>query len=302
MIDLHVHTIISDGTLSPEQVARLAVERRLKAIAVTDHDTVAGIAPAREEGEQLGLEVVPGVEMSAQSEKGILHILGYFVRVDEPGLLMSLESLSRARRERIPKILSKLERRHVHIANEEVEHEAVGGVPGRPHVARIMLRKGYVRALQEAFELYLKKGASAYVEKAKLSPQEAIETILKAGGLPVLAHPYSLGEDDPQRLEAVVRGLMDYGLTGIEAYYSRHTRKQTTVFLRLASRLGLVVTGGSDFHGANKPGIELGVIPETGPLSYSILEGLKRARVRTPARPEPACPERPTATNSRSSY
>ena len=281
MIDLHVHTVISDGTFSPQQVVQLASKRGLKAIAVTDHDAVGGVAPAQEEGQRLGIEVVSGVELSARSDRGILHILGYFVRIDEPDLLESLAFLSRGRRERIPRILSRLEQNDVFVSNDEVESEAIGGVPGRPHVAAIMLRKGYVSALQEAFDRYLKKGAPAYVEKAKLAPQEAIEVLRKAGGVPVLAHPYSLGQEDPHRLEGVIRGLMDYGLMGVEAYYPRHTPSQTRLFLDLARRLDLVVTGGSDFHGANKPGVELGIIPSVGPLPYRILQSLKEAGNRT---------------------
>ncbi|MBI5571930.1 MAG: PHP domain-containing protein [Desulfomonile tiedjei] len=293
MIDLHVHTVISDGTFSPQHVVRLASKRGLKAIAVTDHDTVAGVAPAQDEGRHLGLEVVPGVELSAHSERGILHILGYFVRIDEPDLLESLDFLSRGRRERIPKILSKLERNDVFVSNDEVESEAVGGVPGRPHLAAIMLRKGYVSARQEAFDRFLKKGAPAYVEKVKLAPQDAIEVLRKAGGVPVLAHPYSLGEEDPHRLEEIVRALMEYGLMGLEAYYSRHTLKQTGTYLDLARRLDLVITGGSDFHGANKPGVELGVIPHGGPLPYRILECLKEAVTRTSPPPDAPSPRRP---------
>jgi 3',5'-nucleoside bisphosphate phosphatase len=282
MIDLHVHTTMSDGTLSPAEVVWYARDRGLRAIAVTDHDTVAGIGPAQEEGATLGVEVVAGVEISAHWATGIMHILGYFVCPDDPDLLACLAWLSQGRRERIPLILAKLRDLDVHATVAEVEAEAVGGVPGRPHVANIMRRKGYVSTLQEAFDRYLRKGAPAYVVKTKLEPEKAIDAITKAGGLPVLAHPYSLREDRDGRLEKTVRLLMNYGLRGIEAYYSKHTLEQTRAYLDLAARLGLTVTGGSDFHGSNKPEVEIGVVPAIGTLPYTIVQNLKNASRNEP--------------------
>lgn len=282
MIDLHVHTTMSDGTLSPGEVVRHARERGLRAIAVTDHDTIAGIAPARAQGAKSDVEVIPGVEISSQWSHGILHILGYFIRPDDPDLLTCLNWLSNGRRERIPLILAKLHDNGVHITEQEIAEEAIGGVPGRPHVANVMVRKGYVSTLQDAFDRYLKKGAPAYVVKTKLEPEKAIQAIARAGGLPVLAHPYSLREEDSKKLSDIVIKLMTYGLRGIEAYYSKHTREQTDTYLAVASRLGLVVTGGSDFHGTNKPDVKMGVVPSAGPLPYRIVEDLKSAVDRHP--------------------
>jgi predicted metal-dependent phosphoesterase TrpH len=282
MIDLHVHTTMSDGTLSPAEVVRHAQARGLRAIAVTDHDTTAGIAPAQIEGAQNGLEVIPGVEISSQWPEGILHILGYFIRQDDPNLLACLSWLSNGRRERIPLILDKLRANGVNITEQDVDEETVGGVPGRPHVANVMVRKGYVHTLQDAFDRYLKKGAPAYVVKTKLDPEKAIQAIAKAGGLPVLAHPYSLRQSDATKLADIVSQLMAYGLRGIEAYYSKHTREQTDTYLAVASKFGLVVTGGSDFHGANKPDVEMGVIPAAGDLPYRIVENLKSAAKHQP--------------------
>lgn len=194
MIDLHVHTTMSDGTLSPAEVVRYACGKGLKAIAVTDHDTVAGIGPAQSEGATSGLEVIAGVEISAEWATGIMHILGYFIRPDDSDLLARLAWLSKGRRERIPLILDKLRELGVHVTEQEVDKEAVGGVPGRPHVANIMVRKGYVSTLQDAFDRFLRKGAPAYVVKTKLKPEKAIHAITKAGGVPVLAHPYPSGK------------------------------------------------------------------------------------------------------------
>ncbi len=278
MIDLHVHTNMSDGTLSPREVVHRAANRGLRAIAITDHDTVAGVRPAMEAGIEVGVEVVPGVEMSSNWPGGILHMLGFFMDPNHPVLVRSLDYLRKGRQERIPKILAKLNEQDVYITLDEVERVAVGGVPGRPHVASIMVQKGHVRRLQEAFDRYLRRGAPAYVEKVKLGPGEAIRVIKTAGGIPVLAHPHSLNEDDPDRLEATIAALASEGLEGIEAYYPRHTRQQTGSYLQLAAKFDLVVTGGTDFHGANKPETELGVFPGQSPLPCSILENLKERR------------------------
>lgn len=278
MIDLHVHTYMSDGTLSPKEVVARAADLGLKAIAVTDHDTIGGIVEACEEGAVRGLEVVPGVEISTDWPKGILHVLGYFMRPDDEALLKALSYLTAGRKERIPRIIAKLKDNNVQVSLKEVDSEAVGGVPGRPHVASVMVRNGTVKTVQEAFDLFLKKGAPAYVEKTKLSAAEAIRLISGAGGIPVLAHPYSLDEADPQGLAGVVQSLVDNGLQGVEAYYPRHSPEQTQVFLDLASRFDLAVTGGTDFHGANRPEVELGEFPGQSRLPYSLLEALKQRR------------------------
>jgi len=280
MIDLHVHTTASDGTCSPGEVVRLASKKGMSALAITDHDTMAGVAEALEEGRTLGVEVVPGVEMSAQWERGILHILGYFVDRDHPELVKKLDYLKRGREERTPGILTKLRRLNLEISVDEVNKEAGPGVPGRPHIARIMVRKHYVSDLQEAFDRYLRKGAPAYVEKAKLPPYDALELITQAGGVPVMAHPHSLMTVYASYLEEIVRDLKTHGLQGIEAYYPKHTPENTRAFLTIARKFNLAVTGGTDFHGSNKPDVELGVIPGLDPLPYSLLEGLKERRNR----------------------
>ena len=276
MIDLHVHTTCSDGTLTPAQVVALASDRGLRALAVTDHDTVNGVAAASEEGARTGVEVIAGLEISVQWDRGILHILGYFVNPDHPRLLDVLDFLRRGRDARTPKMVEKLRKLDVPISVEEVEIEAKGGIVGRPHLANVLLRKGLVRHRQEAFDRYLKKGAPAYVEKIKLPPFQAIEAILDAGGIPVMAHPYSLEVGTSNGLEAVLEDLIPLGLRGIEVYYPRHTKEQTQAFLDIAKKKDLLITGGTDFHGANKPDVELGVFPHPyGTLPYSLLQDLK---------------------------
>jgi 3',5'-nucleoside bisphosphate phosphatase len=277
MIDLHVHTKSSDGTMSPEEVVRHAASMGLKAIAITDHDTLSGVPRAQAEGERIGIEVISGIEISAQWDNGILHILGYFVDLEDPQLLESLHFLQGGRNERIPQILSKLAAHNVYISPEHVERELAGGVPGRPHVANAMVKNGYVKNIQEAFDLYLGYGAPAYVEKPKLASNEAVKLIAHASKLCVLAHPHSLIVESVDHLKQIMKSFIPYGLAGIEAYYPKHTAAQTQVFLNLASELGLAITGGTDFHGSNKPEIEIGVVPGIGPLPYSILSDLKKS-------------------------
>ena len=275
MIDLHVHTTCSDGTFSPEEVVRLAATRGLTALAITDHDTVLGVPAAAQEGDKHGIEVVPGLEISSQWNHGIMHILGYFIDIDHPELRKVLDFLKEGREARTPRIVSRLQQLGVNVSVEEIEQEAGEGVPGRPHVANVMVRRNLVTDRQQAFDLYLRKGAPAYVDKVKLPPLESLELINKVGGVAVLAHPYSLEQADSSGLEKILKHLVPNGLKGIEAYYPKHTPEQTRIYIELAKKLDLVVTGGTDFHGANKPGIELGVVPGFSPLPYSILEGLK---------------------------
>jgi len=276
MIDLHVHTSMSDGTCPPERVVKMAREKGLRAIAITDHDTVDGVPRARQAGMELGVEIIPGVEMSTEWPSGIMHILGYFIDIRNERLLQALHYLRSGRMERVPKIVEKLRACNVVISADEVRREAVGGAPGRPHIAEIMVREGYVRTIQEAFDRYLRKGAPAYVEKQKMSPQRAIEIILEADGAPVLAHPYSLNLHTESDMESVLTELISYGLAGVEVYYPRHTTPQIASYHGLAKKFHLAVTGGTDFHGANKPDIELGAMPGMGPLSYRMVEELKR--------------------------
>jgi len=258
MIDLHTHSTASDGTYSPAELVRLAVKEGLSALALTDHDTVEGLAEARTEAERLGLAFVPGVEISVRfAGPGHCHILGYFVDPASENLRETLGLLQRARAERNRKMVEKLRALGIEITLEELESKAGGGEIGRPHFAALLVEKGVVRRVEEAFEKYLRKGAPAYVPKARLTEEEAFSAIRAAGGLPVLAHPVHLGLS-PEELAAYVSRLREMGLAGIEAYYTDHSPEFTALCLDLARRFDLVVTGGSDFHGRNKPDIKLG--------------------------------------------
>jgi len=258
LIDLHVHSTASDGSLTPTELVDLALQIGLKAVGITDHDTVGGLQEAISRGKELDFEVVPGIEISADFKPGTMHMLGYFIDSCHPALLAKLTKLQEARRNRNPKIVAKLNDLGFDISMEEIEAVAGGDQIGRPHFAKVMLDKGYVTKFHEAFDLYLAKGAPAYVDKFRFSPVEAMEAIYEAGGLPVLAHPFTLGLDKPEVLEALISDLVKKGLAGLEVYYSEHTPEMSQAFLALVEKYNLCPTGGSDFHGLNKTQIELG--------------------------------------------
>lgn len=273
-IDLHTHSSFSDGSCSPRQLIGLAKEVGLRAVALTDHDTVAGVGEALAAGLELGVEVIPGLEISAQYAPGAMHILGYYLDTAQPELLRALRKLQQARAARNPKIIERLAALGLEITKAEVVSLA-GGQVGRPHIAQALLRRGYVSSIDEAFERYLKKGAPAYAEKFRFSPREAIAMIRKAGGLAALAHPFTLGIDESEELNRVVEELQTMGLEGIEVFYPDHTQEMITFYQQVGQRLGLLCIGGSDFHGDLKNGSHLGDGGEAQNLDYSVLQELK---------------------------
>lgn len=247
--DLHAHTNASDGLRTPGQVVARAAELGLAAVAITDHDTTAGLPEALEAGRRVGVRVVPGVELSTWSARlrQEVHLLGYGVAADGGSLAPLLAELREARRDRAREIVERLQRLGLTVTWEDVAAETGGGSPGRPHVARALLRRGLVTSLEEAFDRYLAAGRPAYVPRRHLDPEAGIEALRSAGALPVLAHPGLLRAplDDPGWL----RSWRDAGLAGIEAFHSRHTSPQVRRLIALAGRLELLVTGGSDCHG-----------------------------------------------------
>lgn len=277
LIDLHVHTTASDGTLTPAGLVAHARQKGLRAVAVTDHDTVEGLPEALAEADKSGFEVIPGVEISVDYQGGEMHILGYYVDPSSEPLLVSLAQLQEYRRERNPKVIRKLRELGMHISLEEVEAAAGGNVIGRPHFAAVLVRKGYAASTQEVFDKFLGAGQPAYVKKEKLTPEEGIELIGRAGGIPVLAHPKYLRDHNADRLSALLRKLEAVGLKGVEVYYTTHTPEETDLYLRLAREYSLLITGGTDFHGANKPEIELGVGTGDLQIPYELLAELKTA-------------------------
>ena len=257
MVDLHTHSTHSDGTYSPEELINLAKKIGLKGLALTDHDTISGLKEAFEYANQVNLPFLCGIEISIKYEKnGHFHLLGYFLSPEIPELDSVLQKLKEARKNRNKKLIEKLQNIGIDITYEELLNLGKGEI-GRPHIANLLVKKKVVKNVQEAFDKYLKKGAIAYVPKALLTPEEGIAIITKAKGIPVLAHPISLALSEEELFD-YLKYLKDLGLKGVEAYYSEHTREFTNFLLDCAKKLNLCVTGGSDFHGENKPDIKLG--------------------------------------------
>lgn len=274
-IDLHTHSTASDGSFTPGEVVRLAKERGIAALALTDHDTIDGLAEAAAAGAEVGVEVIPGVEISARFPGGTMHILGYFVDYHSGRLDERLAVLKRARADRNPQIIAKLNALGIKVTMKQVESISGGGQVGRPHIARALMDNGYVRDFDEAFDIYLRSGGLAHVHKFRFPPEEAIAMIREAQGVPVLSHPFTLGLGSAFALKTLLEELKILGLAGIEVYYPEHTPEQEALYLRLARELNLLITGGSDFHGENKPEVDLGRVPHQHFLTYDLVEALK---------------------------
>lgn len=279
-IDLHTHSTASDGSYPPREVIRLARERGLKAMALTDHDTIDGLPEAMAAGAEFGVEVIPGVEISAESPRGSMHILGYFLDYQSELLARRLGVLKQARLDRNPQIIAKLNRLGIPLTLEQVAAISGGGQMGRPHIAQALLRGGFVRSLQEAFDKYLGNDGQAYVNKFRFPPDEAIAMIRESRGVPVLAHPFTLGLPSADALRPRLIELKKLGLAGLECYYPEHSPGQQAMYLALARELGLLITGGSDFHGANKPEVHLGRVNCQSFLVYDLVAAIKQWRVR----------------------
>lgn len=250
--DLHVHTICSDGTLTPEEVVEEAARQGLKAIAITDHDCLDAIKGAKRFGVSRGVYVIPGIELSGYLHPNEIHILGLFINTEDIRLLSKLEEMKRDRVERISAMVERLDGLHVHIEAQDVLDLAGSSPPGRMHVAEVLYKKGYCTEIQEAFNKYLGDDGPAYVPKKTINVQQAIELILGADGVPVYTHPGLTMRDD------LIPYLVEWGIQGLEAYYPTHSPDQVEKYLQIARKYNLAVTGGSDFHGQRKPGIPLG--------------------------------------------
>jgi hypothetical protein len=261
MIDLHIHSAYSDGSQSPEALILEAKALGLSAIALTDHDTVDGLPEFMEFGQRHGIKTVPGVEISVDTRlpnNGHLHLLGLFVDPHCATLKTTLDYLVRQREIRAHKIIQKLQDLHIDITMEELLEEAGEGAIGRPHVAKILLRKGVVSSIQEAFDRYLAKGKPAYSDKIKLDETAALNLIREAGGLAILAHPYLMAYDTFEEARQKILELRPLGLDGFEVYYPGMPEEYTEKLLRLAGEQNFAVSGGSDYHGENKPGVKMG--------------------------------------------
>jgi predicted metal-dependent phosphoesterase TrpH len=258
MIDLHVHSTFSDGSFTPEQLARMGKQAGLTAMALTDHDGMMGVEAFMAACQEQGLRGIPGVEISVDCKSGTLHMLGYFIHHREAGVESALAELRGGREDRNHRILERLNALGFALAWDEVAKFAGEDVVGRPHFAQALIEKGYVQGKDEAFDRLLGKGKPAYVDRYRMTAEDSIAMIRKAGGVPVLAHPFTLGMGH-KNMKALLKDLADQGLQGIEAYYSEHDAEQQRFCLSQARELGLVVTGGSDFHGVVNPLVKLGI-------------------------------------------
>ena len=258
MIDLHTHSTFSDGSFTPEELVEMSVEAGLTSVALTDHDTVDGIPRFMAACEARGLNGIAGVEISADVAKGGMHMLGYLVDPASESLEKLLHAIRNGRTSRNVDILKNLNDDGLELTFEEVEAYAGEGLIGRPHFAQAMLAKGYVQTKKEAFDRYLARGKPGYAERFRLNPEDSIREIHAAGGLAVLAHPFTL-ELKGDAMDAFMRELAGLGLDGVEVYYSEHSPKLVRTYRDLALKYDLLLTGGSDFHGEINPAIRLGV-------------------------------------------
>ena len=264
LIDLHSHTLESDGSWSPEQLVEQAVALRLEALAITDHDTFSGYDLALARASAAELDLVCGIEISSKLERRgkatirNVHLLGYFLdQPPSPGFRVWLGKIQASRRDRNRRLAAKLQSLGLKVKLEEAE--AFGRtLTGRPHFAKVLIQKGYASSVTDAFERHLDEAAQGYVPRHEPTFAEAAATITASGGLAVLAHPYKLTRNASEPLDMVIGELVDQGIRGIEAYHSEHTSAEMEQFAAAASAFGLAITGGSDFHGDAKPGVKLG--------------------------------------------
>jgi hypothetical protein len=262
--DLHVHTTASDGTYTPAEVIELAQKTDLAAIAITDHDTLSGAIEGIRFSDEMGFEVIGGIELSSDLNGVDVHILGYLISRYHV-IQKVLSDLQRLRSTRAERMVRRLNRLGIQIRMEDVLEESRGDSVGRPHIAAAMVKKGIVPSTRYAFEYYIGDGKPAYIPKPKLTPFQAVKLILASGGVPVMAHPGLTGRDH------LIPKLIAHGLRGIEVYYPEHGEEQVRRYLDIAAEYGLIATGGSDFHGDTKPHITVGCVF----VGYELVERLK---------------------------
>lgn len=273
-IDLHTHSLCSDGAQTPADVVKTAAAAGLSAIALSDHDCITGVQEAMDTGKALGVEVIPAVELSAQSDTE-LHILGYFIDIHNKRLQDAMAYALQVRDERQEETCRKLNEQGFQITMEEARAEAHGNpVLCRAHFAQIMVRKGYAESVKDAFAKYLSVGCYAYSNRQALTATEAVSLIREAGGIAVAAHLHLIKMPDDQ-LKEYLKSLIPYGLDGVEGYYTDYTPDMQERYQGMAKELGLVISGGTDYHGANKPHIAIGKGKGNLEIPYSVLDGLR---------------------------
>lgn len=274
-IDLHTHSTFSDGTFTPSQLVKYAEEKGLKAFALTDHDTTEGIKEAK--SIETNVEVISGVEISTRYDKKEIHIVGLYVNENDADLNKQLKYYREKRVTRNFEILEKLNSLGVDITIDDVKESCTGDVISRAHIAKALVSKGFVGSYTEAFDRYLGDNKCAYVPRETLNYEESMELITKAGGVPVLAHPLLYKMSDTN-LENMMVKLRQKGLKAVEVYYSTHSNSDTQHIMAMANRVGLIYSGGSDFHGATKPKIDMGTGMGKLAVPYEILEKIRGER------------------------
>ena len=274
LVDLHVHSSVSDGLLAPREVVRHAAEVGLRAIALTDHDTVAGVGEALAAGKVYRVEVIPGVEFSAEFEEGACHILGYFIDHTNQDLLDLLHEVREGRQSRNLKILARLNELGVPLTLAEVSNRVMEGVLTRTHFAAALMARGVVKTHQEAFDKYLGRGGAAYVSRRRVMPADAIRAIRSAGGLAALAHPRQLNRGADETDEWIGR-LAAAGLEAVETDTPDHTANYARRFKAAAERLGLLQVGGTDWHGSDDAGIHMGLGAGAMTIHYDLVQKMK---------------------------
>ena len=277
-IDLHLHTTASDGAFAPADLVRMAQKAGLDCIAITDHDSTEGVAPAQEAGRECGVRVIAGIELNTTWRGQSVHILGYFVDTQCPELQAVVARRRDSRLYRAQQIVEKLAALDMPLDWEDILKGADGGAVGRPHIAKAMIARGYVRDSSEAFNTYLGHGKPAYVEQPKLTPVEAVSLLRRAGAASGLAHPYNVEGAEQVDLDVLVPALADAGLDAIETYYTDYGVERRAAILRIAARFNLIPTGGSDFHGGGiLAQAEMGAI-HVPSASLARLEAVARQR------------------------
>ena len=272
-IDLHTHSTCSDGTFLPAEVVKLAKEKGISAIALTDHDTLDGLPEAIEAGKKYGVEVITGIEFSVNADTE-MHMLGLNFDIDCPHIREVLDEMIIEREKRNHIVVEKLAELGMYITIEDILAEATSPVTGRSQIAKAMMKKGYVSTLKEAFDKYLYFGRPVFVERKSLTPEEAIELIHKSGGKAFLAHLNQTDKTD-EELYTVLSNLKKAGLDGIEGYYTEYTEDMNRRYRKMAADLGLLLSGGSDFHGENKAGYELGTGKGNLRIPYELIKNLR---------------------------
>ena len=278
-VDLHTHSNHSDGSDEPAELVRKAVAKSLTAVALTDHDTLDGIDEARRTAQGLPIELISGVEISCEWAPGAMHLVVLFLEPTDGPLQDRLAELQASRAQRNYRIADRLRRLGIDISMDEVIEESTVGVVGRPHFAAILVRKGVVDDIPAAFTEYLGNNAPAYVPRLRLEPEEAIGLARAAGGVPILSHPHTLGHTSADEFSATYRRLTAAGLVGIDAYYGDYSREQRDELAGIARSYGLIPSGGSDYHGSYKEGLELGSGRGDLEVPDSVLEELRSAHL-----------------------